>query len=94
MRVKCGGAIVQVEGDVEEIATTGGLDIIEIDDALEKLAKLNEEAARAVELHYFGGLTADETAATLSVSDSTVGRDLRFAKALLLKQIRSANEYQ
>ncbi len=94
VRVKRGGGAVQVEGDIEEIATMGGLDILEIDDALQKLALLNFEAARAVELHYFGGMTADETAAALGVSVSTIGRDLRFAKAWLLKQIRSTNECQ
>jgi len=94
VRIKRGGVMVQVEGGIDEVTTMGGLDILEIDDALQKLALINAEAARAVELHYFGGMTADETAAALGVSASTVGRDLRFAKAWLLKQIRSANEDQ
>jgi len=97
VRVKRGGGAIQVDsdsGEVDEIATMGGLDIIEIDDALEKLAALHYEAARAVELHYFGGMTADETATTLGVSVSTITRDLRFAKAWLLTQISSPNEVQ
>jgi RNA polymerase sigma-70 factor (ECF subfamily) len=94
VRVKRGGTMMQVDSDVDEIATMGGLDVIEIDDALEKLSALNYEAARSVELHYFGGMTAEETATALGVSVSTVGRDLRFAKAWLLKQIRSTNEIQ
>jgi RNA polymerase sigma factor (sigma-70 family) len=72
----------------------GGLDIIEIDEALEKLSAIHYEAARAVELHYFGGMTADETASVLGVSVSTIGRDIRFARAWLLRQIGSTDKCQ
>jgi RNA polymerase sigma factor (TIGR02999 family) len=94
VRVKRGGGMVQVEVDVDAIASMGGLDIIEIDEALEKLAIIHSEAARAVELHYFGGMTAEETAAVLGVSVSTVGRDIRFAKAWLLRQVRATDRCQ
>jgi RNA polymerase sigma factor (sigma-70 family) len=86
--------MVQVEVDINEIASMGGLDIIEIDEALEKLAVIHSEAARAVELHYFGGMTAEETAAVLGVSVSTVGRDIRFAKAWLLRQVVATSPCQ
>ena len=93
VRKKRGGGAVQIAGDVEQIATMGGLDIIEIDDALDKLATIHYEAARAVELHYFGGMTAEETATVLGVSVSTVGRDIRFARAWLLRQIGSNDKF-
>lgn len=92
VRKKRGGGAVQVAGDIEQISTMGGLDIIEIDEALEKLSAIHYEAARAVELHYFGGMTAEETAAVLGVSVSTVGRDIRFARAWLLRQIGSSDK--
>jgi DNA-directed RNA polymerase specialized sigma24 family protein len=41
-----------------------------------------------VELHYFGGLTYDETAAALNVSAATVDRELRMAKAWLYRELR------
>jgi RNA polymerase sigma factor (TIGR02999 family) len=94
VRKKRGGGAMHVDGNIDQIATMGGLDIIEIDDALEKLAIIHYDAARAVELHYFGGMTADETAAVLGVSVSTIGRDIRFARAWLLRQIRSTKECQ
>jgi RNA polymerase sigma factor (TIGR02999 family) len=94
VRKKRGGGALHIGGDIDQITTMGGLDIIEIDDALEKLAIIHYEAARAVELHYFGGMTAEETAAVLGVSVSTVGRDIRFARAWLLRQIRSTKEWQ
>jgi RNA polymerase sigma factor (TIGR02999 family) len=94
VRKKRGGGALHVGGEIEQIATMGGLDIIEIDEALEKLAHIHYEAARAVELHYFGGMTAEETASVLGVSVSTIGRDIRFARAWLLRQIRSTKECQ
>jgi len=74
----------------DQVTTSGGIDIAEVDDALKKLAKENAAAANAMELHYFAGMTTDETAAIMRVSPSTVGRDLRFAKAWLLRQVQAA----
>lgn len=72
-----------------ELTTSGGIDIAEIDDALSKLSEENAAAANAMELHYFAGMTTDETAAIMRVSPATVGRDLRFAKAWLMRQLQS-----
>jgi len=83
------GALHESTDTVEDqLSTMGGIDIAEIDDALKKLAKESAAAANAMELHYFAGLSADETAAIMRVSVSTVGRDLRFAKAWLLRQLQ------
>lgn len=63
-------------------------DVIDLDEALERLIALEERKGRAVELHYFGGLSYDEVAETLDVSTATVHRDLRLAKAWLYKELR------
>lgn len=76
-------------GDTEAgVATAGDIDVLEIDDALERLASHNARLAETVELHYFGGLTYQEISETLKISEATVDRDLRLAKAWILKQIR------
>jgi RNA polymerase sigma-70 factor (ECF subfamily) len=58
-------------------------EVLELDDALSRLAAVDERKARVVELHYFGGLSYDEIAEVEGVSAATVDRDLRFAKAWL-----------
>lgn len=68
--------------------TSGDIDVLEIDEALERLAGHNPRLAEIVELHYFGGLTYQELSETLKISEATVDRDLRLAKAWILKQIR------
>jgi len=68
--------------------TSGEIDVLEIDEALERLAGHNPRLAEIVELHYFGGLTYQELSETLKISEATVDRDLRLAKAWIMKQIR------
>jgi RNA polymerase sigma factor (TIGR02999 family) len=54
-------------------------DLLLLDDALRALAEHDERKARAVELHYFGGMSLAEVAEVLDVHVNTVNRDLRFA---------------
>ena len=63
--------------------------LIALDDALERLSTLDPRKARVVELRYFGGLSADETADVLDVSAVTVMRDWSFAKAWLRRELTS-----
>jgi RNA polymerase sigma factor (TIGR02999 family) len=63
------------------------LDIVALDDLLERLAALNERHARVVELRFFGGLSVKETAHALDVSPATVKNDWRVARAWLLSQM-------
>jgi RNA polymerase sigma factor (TIGR02999 family) len=72
------------DAQTEEI----GFDIVEIDHALNKLAEMDPRLARMAEIHYFAGLSSEETAATLGVSVAALQRDLRVVKAWLLKAIR------
>lgn len=83
-RAKRGGGAVAVTLDAASTSDpTETLAVIELDDALTKLAELDRRAAEVVELVYFGGLSCDETAALLEISRSTVFEELRFAKAWL-----------
>ncbi len=62
-------------------------DLLVVDDALDRLQAQDARAAKVVELHYFGGLTYEETAEALGVSAATVDRDLRFARAWLHREL-------
>jgi len=64
--------------------------ILAVDEALERLAALDADKARVVELRYFGGLTVEETAEVLAVSPATVKRSWSFAKAWLARELGQA----
>jgi RNA polymerase sigma-70 factor (ECF subfamily) len=64
-----------------------GIDIEALDDALARLAGMDANQARLVELRYFGGLTIEETAEVLGVSPATVKRSWTVAKAWLKKEL-------
>ena len=60
------------------------IDVLALDEALQRLARLDERHARVVELRYFGGLSVEETAAALELSPATVKRAWTIARAWLL----------
>ena len=64
------------------------LDLVILDDTLNRLAELDAQQARIVELRFFGGLTVEEVAEVLSVSERTVKRDWRTAKVWLYQQMK------
>lgn len=66
------------------------VDLIDLDQALDELAQLDERQAKLVELRYFGGLENAEIAAVLGVSEPTVVRDWRVARAWLFDRLRAA----
>ncbi len=66
------------------------VEIVELDRALEKLGELSERLVRVVELRYFGDLSEEETAQVLGVTDRTVRRDWRKARAFLHHCLRDA----
>ena len=85
---KRGGLARKVE--LDEAVLIGGeldIDVIALDDALEKLAKIAPRKVRIVELRYFGGLSVEEVAKVLDVSEITVMREWRAAKAWLLRAL-------
>jgi len=65
------------------------VDLLRLDDTLNRLAEIDPEQARIVELRYFSGFSIEETAAILGVSPSTVKRDWRAAKAWLRRELLS-----
>lgn len=73
--------------DANDGARTVEFQVLALHDALEKLARIDPRAARAVELSYFAGMTHEEIAAAADVSVPTVERDLRFARAWLKRHL-------
>jgi RNA polymerase sigma factor (TIGR02999 family) len=71
----------------ESVAGSEPIDILLLDKALQRLESRDPRAARAAEMHYFGGMEWDAIAEALDVSRSTVARDLRVAKAWLVREI-------
>lgn len=80
-----------VKVELEAAANVGlaapRVDLIALDDALERLARLDEQQARLVELRYFSGLTLEDTAAALGISRATAARDWNVAKAWLKREL-------
>ena len=95
---KRGGAPVQVTlgavdrgrvaaGGLPDVPEQDPVDLLALDDALARLAELDPEKARLVELRYFAGLSIPEAAAALGVSQATVGRDWAVARAWLRREL-------
>ena len=66
-------------------------DVVALDDALNGLAKLDEQQGRIVEMRFFGGLSIEEIAEALDISPSTVKRDWNVAKAWLTRQMKGTS---
>jgi RNA polymerase sigma factor (TIGR02999 family) len=71
-----------------------GLALVALDEALEALAALDPQQARAIELRFFGGLTTREIADALEISTATVTRDLVTAKAWLFDRLNHTDATQ
>jgi RNA polymerase sigma-70 factor, ECF subfamily len=85
------GADITVAFDAaDEKAPRGREDLLALDRALDELAEMNERQAVMVESRFFGGLDIPETAQLLDVSEATVLRDWRAAKAWLANELRRA----
>jgi RNA polymerase sigma factor (TIGR02999 family) len=86
---KRGGGAHQVSLHESVIgAAQPGPDLIALDEALEALAAIDPRKSQVVELRFFGGLTVEETAAALHVSDRTVKRDWTMAKLWLSREMK------
>lgn len=91
MRAKHGGEFQRLDIDVVEIAAEGGDEkVLFVHEALDKLAAEDPVKAEVVKLHYFAGLTHQETAQVLKLSEKTVRRHWNFARVWLYQSIRSA----
>jgi RNA polymerase sigma factor (TIGR02999 family) len=88
-RVKRGGGLKAVGADdVPQASFADPEDLLALDDALSRLAKFDARAGQVVALRYFVGLSHEETAAVLGVSDVTVKREWSAARAWLQKELR------
>jgi RNA polymerase sigma factor (TIGR02999 family) len=87
-RDRRGGKLVHVALDeAATLAEEQAAEIVALDEALERLARLDPRKSRVVELRFFGGLSEEETAEVLGVSEPTVTRDWRKAKAWLRREM-------
>ena len=86
---KRGGAQPRVTLDEGLVAgdDTPSVDLVALDDALERLEKIDAEQARLVELRFFGGLTIEETAEALDIAPATVTRHGTLARAWLAREL-------
>ena len=88
---KRGGGARKIELDeVALMADTQSKEVVELNEALEKLSQLDARKAQVVELKYFGGMNQDEIADVLKISPITVRREWRFAKAWLHNELHHA----
>jgi RNA polymerase sigma-70 factor, ECF subfamily len=69
-------------------------DLVALDDALTRLAALDPRKSRVVELRFFGGLSLEETAAVLQISDRTVLREWNLARAWLYRELKRDSSQQ
>jgi RNA polymerase sigma factor (TIGR02999 family) len=84
---KRGGRGRAVTLDDALLTSTPGRDLVALDDALAALATIDARKSRVVEMRFFGGLSVEETAEVLQVSQKTVMREWQTAKVWLLKEL-------
>jgi len=90
-RQKRGGGASKVDLDTAAlISPEQTKTVLDVDEALERLARFDSRKAQVVELKYFGGLNQDEIAEVLKISIVTVRRDWLFARAWLYTELQSA----
>lgn len=86
--LKRGGERVHVTlGDNVDVADERASEVVALDEALERLARMNARQSMIVELRYFGGLTEEQIAETLEISARTVRRDWNVARAWLYREL-------
>jgi RNA polymerase sigma-70 factor (ECF subfamily) len=84
---KRGGGMKVSLDEAHGVSIDRGQDLVALDEALTALSTIDERKARVIEMRFFGGLTAEETAAVLDVSRETVLRDWRLARAWLMQEL-------
>jgi RNA polymerase sigma factor (TIGR02999 family) len=90
-RQKRGGGQVVVsldDGDALAIADDRADELVELEEALERLQVINERQAKVVECRFYGGMSVEETAGALNVSPATVKREWAIARAWLNREMQ------
>ena len=85
-----GAARVTLDERLVPASADASLDLLALDDALQRLAAMDASAARIVELRFFGGLTVEETAEVMDISPATVKRHWTVARAWLARELGAA----
>jgi RNA polymerase sigma factor (TIGR02999 family) len=83
---------VSLEEHRDFISVEYPVDLLALDEALQRLEKMNPRQSRIVELRYFGGLSVEETAEVLGVSPITVKRDWATARAWLRSELKATDQ--
>jgi RNA polymerase sigma factor (TIGR02999 family) len=92
-RAKRGGSDVRVSLNEATVKSKSqDLDIVALDEALERLVEIDPQQSRIVELRFFSGLNVEETAEALRISPATVKREWRIAKAWLYREISGSEQ--
>ena len=86
-----GGMLITLQTGMD-FAQERAPDCLALDEALKKLAKVDERKSRAIELKYFGGMTTEEIGSVLGIAVATVGRELRLGQAWLRRELYHAQE--
>jgi RNA polymerase sigma factor (TIGR02999 family) len=81
-----GAARLDIDAALDAFAERG-IDVVALDDALDRLTELDQRKARLIELRFFVGMSSDDAAAALGVSVPTVERDWRLARAWLKREL-------
>jgi RNA polymerase sigma factor (TIGR02999 family) len=82
-----GRPIEPLEDDAFAVVQERAQDFVALDEALQRLAAINERHARIVECRFYGGMSIDETAEALEISPATVKRDWMLARAWLNREL-------
>ncbi len=82
-----GRPVETLDSDALVMVQTRATELLDLDDALDRLAALDERQARIVECRFYGGMSIDETAEALAVSPATVKREWALARAWLNREL-------
>ena len=92
--VKRGAGVQHV--DLDEATVVAGdrtADLVALDDAMTALARLDPRKGQIIEMRFFGGLSAEETAEALNISPATVRRDWSIAKLWLYRELAGGTDH-
>jgi RNA polymerase sigma factor (TIGR02999 family) len=88
--LKRGGGLIRLDIEANEpIAPERGEELLALDEALDRLSTVDPQAAQLVQLRYFAGCTLDESAELMAISRRSANRRWAYAKAWLLREIRT-----
>jgi RNA polymerase sigma factor (TIGR02999 family) len=83
---------IALDGGAIDISAERAASLVALDEALERLSRIDPQKSRIVELRFFGGLSIEETAQALGIGTATVIRQWRVAKAWLYKEVTGEDE--